>query len=165
MAVAFCVGMMNINMVKSVTVQSTRRFSPYWNSLGPHWAGVLTVSHPQYPQSLFVVLMAKLHLAIFTPHCSKVVYLLVVHLGGLLKDRPGLRKTEDVRKTVPSVQVSCSLVVEAYVVQLLVFFIEFGEGNPECVRLPCGFHWVHSLDGLGVRVDDLQRVGKGFSFS
>lgn len=53
-------------------------------------ADVIQMSYPQYAQCLFIVLVAKLHLSIFTPHCSEVVHLLVVHLGSLLKDCPGL---------------------------------------------------------------------------
>lgn len=45
-----------------------------------------------------------------------------------------------------------------YIIQLLVFLIEFSEGNPERVRLPCGLHWIHSLHCLSVCVDDLQKI-------
>lgn len=47
-----------------------------------------------------------------------------------------------------------------YIIQLIIFLIEFSKGNPERVRLPCGLHWIHSLDCLSVCVNNLQRIAK-----
>lgn len=46
-----------------------------------------------------------------------------------------------------------------YIVQLLIFLIEFSKENPERVRFPCGLHWINSLDCLRVCVDDLKKIG------
>ena len=52
------------------------------------------------------------------------------------------------------------LVVGVYIVQLLVFLVELGEGDPEGVGLPRGLQGVHSLHRLRVRVDDLSTTRK-----
>lgn len=46
-----------------------------------------------------------------------------------------------------------------YIIQLLIFLIEFSKENPERVRFPCGLHWINSLDCLSVCVDDLKKIG------
>lgn len=46
----------------------------------------------------------------------------------------------------------------AYIIQLLIFLIEFGKRNPKRVRLPCCLHWIHCLHCLSVGVDDLWGV-------
>lgn len=45
-----------------------------------------------------------------------------------------------------------------YIIQLLIFLIEFSKGDPKRVRLSCCLHWIHSLHCLSVGVDDLQKV-------
>lgn len=51
------------------------------------------VSYPENPQSLLIVFMSQLHFSIFAPHSSQVVYLLKVHLGGLIEYGPSLHDT------------------------------------------------------------------------
>lgn len=61
------------------------------------------VSYPKNPQSLLIVFMSQLHFPIFTPHSSEVIYLLKVHLGGLIKNGPGLVDTVLVERTISKV--------------------------------------------------------------
>lgn len=44
------------------------------------------------------------------------------------------------------------VVLVSYVIQLLVFFVEAAERDPERVRLSCGFYGVHSLHSFSVGV-------------
>lgn len=47
------------------------------------------------------------------------------------------------------------MTLEAYIIKLLIFFIEFSKGNPEGMRLSSGLDWIHSLYCLSVCVNDL----------
>lgn len=51
------------------------------------------------------------------------------------------------------------MILMAYIIQLLIFLIEFGKRDPKRVRLPCCLHWIHGLHCLSVGVNDLRKIG------
>lgn len=83
--------------------------------------------------------------------------MLVVHLGGLLEDRPGLkRRFSRLLRTLDLAYHQSSAeretVFVSYIIQLFVILVEPGERHPEGVRLPRGFHSVHRLHSFSVGV-------------
>lgn len=50
------------------------------------------------------------------------------------------------------------MILMAYIIQLLIFLIEFGKRDPKRVRLPCCLHWIHGLHCLSVGVNDLRKI-------
>ena len=75
------------------------------------------------------LLMPNLHFTKLAPHTGQVIYFTVVHFGGFIEDHSGLG-------------------------QLTVLFIKLSKLHPQRMRFAWRQLWFHSLNCLGVCVDD-----------